>query len=152
MSATFIFLHLAGYVALLLWGMHMVRSGIVRAFGGNLRQALGIGLEPLESLSGGCRHHATAAKQHGHRVDVHELHSRRFHNLGADLQRKAFQARTAPPEIPGRGGKAPALQPPLTPFRKECLLAGADEVAFTLSFGNQIDAFEQAYERKISWL
>ena len=45
MSATLIFLHLARYVALLLWGMHMVHSGIVRAFGGNLRQALGIGLK-----------------------------------------------------------------------------------------------------------
>ena len=40
----------------------------------------------------------------------------------------------------------------IDPFRKECLLAGADEVAFTLSLGNQIDAFEQAYERRISWL
>jgi 3-isopropylmalate/(R)-2-methylmalate dehydratase small subunit len=40
----------------------------------------------------------------------------------------------------------------IDPFRKECLLAGADEVAFTLSLGNQIDAFERAYERKVSWL
>lgn len=40
----------------------------------------------------------------------------------------------------------------IDPFRKECLLAGADEVAFTLSLGSQIDAFEQAYERKVSWL
>ena len=44
MPATAILLHLAGYVALLLWGMHMVHSGIVRAFGGNLRQVLAIGL------------------------------------------------------------------------------------------------------------
>ena len=44
MPATAILLHLAGYVALLLWGLHMVHSGIVRAFGGNLRQALAIGL------------------------------------------------------------------------------------------------------------
>jgi len=45
MSATFALLHLAGYIALLLWGMHMVHSGIVRAFGGHLRQALAIGLQ-----------------------------------------------------------------------------------------------------------
>ncbi len=45
MSATFILLQLAGYVALLLWGMHMVHSGIVRAFGGQLRQVLAVGLE-----------------------------------------------------------------------------------------------------------
>lgn len=42
---TAILLHLAGFVALLLWGMHMVHSGIVRAFGGNLRQILAIGLK-----------------------------------------------------------------------------------------------------------
>lgn len=45
MPATFILLHLAGFVALLLWGMHMVHSGIVRAFGGNLRQILATGLK-----------------------------------------------------------------------------------------------------------
>lgn len=44
MNATWILLHLAGYVALLLWGMRMVHTGIVRAFGGHLRQALAIGL------------------------------------------------------------------------------------------------------------
>lgn len=45
MTPTVILLHLAGFVALLLWGMHMVHSGIVRAFGGNLRQILAIGLK-----------------------------------------------------------------------------------------------------------
>jgi phosphate:Na+ symporter len=45
MPATLALLQLAGYVALLLWGMHMVHSGIVRAFGGHLRQALAIGLQ-----------------------------------------------------------------------------------------------------------
>ena len=45
MSATFILLQLAGFVALLLWGMRMVHTGIVRAFGGNLRQFLAIGLK-----------------------------------------------------------------------------------------------------------
>jgi phosphate:Na+ symporter len=44
MPATSILLQLAGFVALLLWGMHMVHTGIVRAYGGNLRQVLGIGL------------------------------------------------------------------------------------------------------------
>ena len=45
MSATFILLHLAGLVALLLWGLHMVHTGVVRASGGNLRQILAIGLK-----------------------------------------------------------------------------------------------------------
>jgi phosphate:Na+ symporter len=44
MNATLILLNLAGYVALLLWGMRMIHTGIVRAFGGHLRQALAIGL------------------------------------------------------------------------------------------------------------
>lgn len=39
-----ILLQLAGFVALLLWGMHMVQTGIERAFGGVLRQALAKGL------------------------------------------------------------------------------------------------------------
>jgi phosphate:Na+ symporter len=38
--ATFVLLDLMGGVALLLWGLHMVRSGILRAFGADLRYAL----------------------------------------------------------------------------------------------------------------
>ena len=45
MPATFALLHLAGYIALLLWGLHMVHSGIVRALGGHLRQVLAVGLK-----------------------------------------------------------------------------------------------------------
>ncbi len=40
MSGTFIVLHLAGNVALLLWGMHMVQTGIQRAYGAGLRHFL----------------------------------------------------------------------------------------------------------------
>jgi 3-isopropylmalate/(R)-2-methylmalate dehydratase small subunit len=40
----------------------------------------------------------------------------------------------------------------IDPFRKQCLLEGADELAFTLGLDEQIDAFEKAYERKVSWL
>jgi phosphate:Na+ symporter len=39
-----IVLDLMGGVALLLWGLHMVHSGIVRAFGSDLRRLLGIAL------------------------------------------------------------------------------------------------------------
>jgi phosphate:Na+ symporter len=39
-----ILLDLMGGVALLLWGLHMVHSGIVRAFGSDLRRILAIGL------------------------------------------------------------------------------------------------------------
>jgi 3-isopropylmalate/(R)-2-methylmalate dehydratase small subunit len=40
----------------------------------------------------------------------------------------------------------------IDPFRKQCLLAGIDEVGFTLGLRAEIEAFEQAYERRISWL
>ena len=44
MSATYVLLQLFGDIALLLWGIHMVHSGILRAFGSELRRLLGIGL------------------------------------------------------------------------------------------------------------
>ena len=37
---TMVLLDLMGGVALLLWGLHMVRSGIMRAFGSDLRRVL----------------------------------------------------------------------------------------------------------------
>jgi phosphate:Na+ symporter len=39
-----VILDLMGGVALLLWGLHMVHSGVVRAFGADLRRLLGIAL------------------------------------------------------------------------------------------------------------
>src|ERR1700761_5765397 len=39
-----ILLDLMGGIALLLWGLHMVRSGIVRAYGSDLRRILGVAL------------------------------------------------------------------------------------------------------------
>ena len=39
-----VFLDLIGGVALLLWGLHMVHSGVVRAFGAELRRILGVAL------------------------------------------------------------------------------------------------------------
>jgi len=43
-NGSMILLDLMGGVALLLWGLHMVRSGIVRAFGSDLRRFLGLAL------------------------------------------------------------------------------------------------------------
>jgi phosphate:Na+ symporter len=40
-----VILDLVGGVALLLWGLHMVHSGVVRAFGAELRRLLGIALQ-----------------------------------------------------------------------------------------------------------
>src|SRR5574337_15622 len=41
MDATLSILNLAGAIALLLWGVHMVQSGIQRGFGPDLRRVLG---------------------------------------------------------------------------------------------------------------
>jgi 3-isopropylmalate/(R)-2-methylmalate dehydratase small subunit len=40
----------------------------------------------------------------------------------------------------------------IDPFRKQCLLAGTDDIQFTLGHAEQIAAFEKSYERGISWL
>ncbi|MFL6797082.1 MAG: 3-isopropylmalate dehydratase small subunit [Xanthobacteraceae bacterium] len=37
-------------------------------------------------------------------------------------------------------------------FRKECLLAGTDDISFTLRQRDAIAQFESAYDRKVSWL
>src|SRR5579885_2962355 len=42
---SFVLLDLAGGIALLLWGLHMVQSGILRAFGADLRRLLGTALK-----------------------------------------------------------------------------------------------------------
>jgi phosphate:Na+ symporter len=44
MNATLTLIDLAGSIALLLWGVHMVQSGVQRAFGPNLRRLLGAAL------------------------------------------------------------------------------------------------------------
>ena len=41
MNATDILIQIGGGVALLLWGVRMVRTGMTRAFGARLRQAIG---------------------------------------------------------------------------------------------------------------
>jgi 3-isopropylmalate/(R)-2-methylmalate dehydratase small subunit len=40
----------------------------------------------------------------------------------------------------------------IDPFRKMCLLAGTDEVSFTLGHGIEIAAFERAYEAELPWI
>jgi 3-isopropylmalate/(R)-2-methylmalate dehydratase small subunit len=40
----------------------------------------------------------------------------------------------------------------IDPFRKQCLLAGMDDISFTLGHRQQIAAFESAYETTVRWL
>ncbi|MCX7383466.1 MAG: Na/Pi cotransporter family protein [Alphaproteobacteria bacterium] len=54
MSATSLLIELVGHVVLLLWGARMVQTGIVRAFGSDLRRLLGKGLRnPFLALAAG---------------------------------------------------------------------------------------------------
>src|SRR5690242_18558444 len=54
MDGTLTLINLAGSIALLLWGVHMVQSGIQRAFGPNLRRMLGAALSSrLKALFAG---------------------------------------------------------------------------------------------------
>lgn len=54
MSGAWVLLKIAGFVALLLWGTHMVTSGVLRGFGAELRQRIGGALSstPRAFLSG----------------------------------------------------------------------------------------------------
>jgi 3-isopropylmalate/(R)-2-methylmalate dehydratase small subunit len=40
----------------------------------------------------------------------------------------------------------------IDPFRKECLLAGTDDISFTLGHRERIAAFEKDYEARVRWL
>jgi phosphate:Na+ symporter len=44
MTATHLLINIIGEIALLLWGIHMVQSGVTRVFGSDLRRILGRGL------------------------------------------------------------------------------------------------------------
>ena len=62
MSELRLLVHLAGEAALLLWGLHMVQSGVERAFGGRLQALLGGALgAPLRAMGAGLA--VTAALQ-----------------------------------------------------------------------------------------
>ena len=54
MTGTIVLLDLAGWVALLLWGIHMIRTGVQRAYGPDLSRILGASLNhPLKALLAG---------------------------------------------------------------------------------------------------
>ncbi|HEV7440146.1 MAG TPA: Na/Pi symporter [Methylobacterium sp.] len=54
MTGTIVLLDLAGWVSLLLWGIHMIRTGVQRAYGSDLRRILGASLNrPLKAALAG---------------------------------------------------------------------------------------------------
>jgi 3-isopropylmalate/(R)-2-methylmalate dehydratase small subunit len=53
-------------------------------------------------------------------------------------------------EVTGPDGAIDPFE--IDPFRKECLLAGTDNISFTLGHRERIADFEKAYEAKIGWI
>ena len=79
-----VLLDLMGGVALLLWGLHMVHSGILRAFGPDLRLLLAKALKNrFAAFAAGHRPDRAVAKQHRDRPDHEFLHRRRAGQPGA---------------------------------------------------------------------
>jgi len=83
---TLVLLDLMGGVALLLWGLHMVQSGILRAFGPDLRRMLGKALgNRFNAFAAGPRAHWAAPEQHGDRAADQLLRCRGLLSLVAAL-------------------------------------------------------------------
>lgn len=56
-------LHLLSAVALLVWGTHIVRTGVMRVFGARLRTVLSRSVEKSRSPLRGDRRYRTGAEQ-----------------------------------------------------------------------------------------
>jgi len=77
-------LDLAGMVALLLWGVRMVQTGIQRGFGPRLRQILGAALgNRFKAFAAGLGVTGNSAEQHCDRPDDRRLRRRRTGGPGA---------------------------------------------------------------------
>src|SRR5947208_5862707 len=86
MSATLSLIDLAGAIALLLWGLHMVQSGIQRAFGPNLRRFLGRALgDRLRAFAAGIGVTAILQSSHRDRADGSKLCRRRARRSRAGI-------------------------------------------------------------------
>ncbi len=81
---TLVLLDLMGGVALLLWGLHMVLSGVLRAFGPDLRRFLSKALgNRFTAFGAGLVLTATDAEQYRDRADDHLTRRRRHGRPGA---------------------------------------------------------------------
>ena len=79
MDLSVTFLNLAGTVALLLWGVHMARTGVQRAFGARLRNWLGsMSRNRLTAFAGRTWRDHRASEQHGDRIDGRRFHGERL--------------------------------------------------------------------------
>src|SRR5262249_32212413 len=70
MNTTLTLMDLAGAIALLIWGVHMVQTGITRAFGPQLRRLLGYALSNrFKAFLAGLGVYGDTSEQHRNRVD-----------------------------------------------------------------------------------
>ncbi|HEX3418346.1 MAG TPA: hypothetical protein VHT21_18370 [Stellaceae bacterium] len=106
MSGTVTLLQLGGYVGLLLWGTHMVSTGIERGFGAELRLWLG---RTLSRPGGRARFYAflaglgVTAEQHGNRVDGDLVYRKRCDRFGAGTRGHARRQCRQHPDHPDLG-------------------------------------------------
>jgi len=70
-----------------------------------------------------------------------QLHERPGASMTVDLEAQVF---TAPDGLQHRFA--------VDPFRRECLLSGRDEIAMTLGYEHEIQAFESRHLREMPWL
>jgi len=84
-----VLLDLMGGVALLLWGLHMVLTGVLRAFGPDLRRILGKALR--NRFAAFCAGLGLTALLHGHRIDDGLACRRRDRQLGAGACNHAWR-------------------------------------------------------------
>lgn len=90
--------------------------------------------ETLKSLRQELARTAQAAKQNtGHPVDL---------NIAVDLKNRLVSCAFF----------TQALQFEIDPFWQECLMKGVDEIALTLGYSDQIQAFEQSHRQHQPWL
>ena len=61
--------------------------------------------------------------------------------IGIDLQAQT---------VTGPDGRSDTFE--IDAFRKECLIAGTDDITFTLRHGAEIAAFEQGYDATVPWM
>jgi 3-isopropylmalate/(R)-2-methylmalate dehydratase small subunit len=70
-----------------------------------------------------------------------QLHERPGASMTVDLKAQAFT---------GPDGARHAFT--VDPFRRDCLLSGRDEIAMTLGYEREIEAFEAQHLRELPWL
>jgi 3-isopropylmalate/(R)-2-methylmalate dehydratase small subunit len=70
-----------------------------------------------------------------------QVHERPGASMTVDLEAQAFT---------GPDGARHAFT--IDPFRRECLLSGRDEIAMTLGYEREIEAFEARHLRELPWL